>query len=420
MLIDFQVSLPKRLNGQLYQNDIQGQIRKTAIESHTLIRGVAGSGKSMLLGWRVQRILSEKNYRRILILSFNRYMSSWLNRWIPQIAGHAPLIECKTFHSWAHQPPINYDYKEQPEVFLEKAIHARNQTLYDAILIDEAQDFHDQWFVGLLHLLNPNTNSLFLVYDNAQSVYGHPHRRKVNWTWRSLGINVVGRTNVLRNCYRNTPEILLTASNFIEPYAKRAMIPISDQGAGSIIAPRFILERSSNIYPVLYQVANFFELYNIISTEVRNSIFRVPNSSIAIMYPPGSGYQKLFQTPICTALANNGIRYHAPKESKERDGNYVDTNCVVVDSWKALKGVEFDAVIIIGADYMAPGEKDPDTAFSEIAGLYSAMTRARDHLVVLYGARTQIIIEIEHAINQAAGYLSQVNQSAANTSLNRY
>ncbi len=42
---------------------------------------------------------------------------------------------------------------------------------YDAILIDEAQDFDEQWFKILLKVLNPQFNSLFIACDGLQGIY---------------------------------------------------------------------------------------------------------------------------------------------------------------------------------------------------------------------------------------------------------
>ena len=69
---------------------------------------------------------------------------------------------------------------------------------------------------------------------------------------------------------------------------------------------------------------------------------------------------------------------------------------VIVDSWNAVKGVEFDAVILAGIDRT---EELDDRDFEEKAGLYTAMTRARDHLVLLYEEKTAIVEQVEAALS---------------------
>ncbi len=70
----------------------------------------------------------------------------------------------------------------------------------------------------------------------------------------------------------------------------------------------------------------------------------------------------------------------------------------IVDSWNALKGVEFDAVIIAGGD-LGVGQSDSDLDFKERAGLYTAMTRAKDPLVMLYDEKIAVVAAIEETLN---------------------
>ncbi|MFX4978953.1 hypothetical protein ABTC37_19980, partial [Acinetobacter baumannii] len=41
---------------------------------------------------------------------------------------------------------------------------------YDAILIDEGQDFAQEWIQSLVKILNPETNSILFCYDPAQNI----------------------------------------------------------------------------------------------------------------------------------------------------------------------------------------------------------------------------------------------------------
>lgn len=145
-------------------------------------------------------------------------MQNWLQSKLKE-KGLNSKVECKTFHKWSYRN-IGYSYEHDHNLFLRKqAIDKAKQSglKYQAILVDEAQDFYDEWFQALLEVLDTQTNSLFFVYDNAQSVYGQKHRRKSDWSWQKLGINVVGRSQVFALNYRNSPEILELAWKFIQP-----------------------------------------------------------------------------------------------------------------------------------------------------------------------------------------------------------
>ena len=57
-------------------------------------------------------------------------------------------------------------------------------------------------------LMTLSTNSLLVLYDDAQSIY-QKKRRKFNFA--SVGIDARGRTSIFRLNYRNTAEVLALA-----------------------------------------------------------------------------------------------------------------------------------------------------------------------------------------------------------------
>ena len=75
--------------------------------------------------------------------------------------------------------------------------------MYDAILIDEGQDFSSEWLALVSKLLNPETQSLLLVEDRAQTIY----RRKRSYV-QDTGLSFQGRSKVLTINYRNTAQIV--------------------------------------------------------------------------------------------------------------------------------------------------------------------------------------------------------------------
>ena len=73
-------------------------------------------------------------------------------------------------------------------------------------------------------MLDPVTNHLLLLYDDAQSIYGGNHAK--SFSFRSVGIAAAGRTKILRRNYRNTREILACASGF----ARELLAPVDADG----------------------------------------------------------------------------------------------------------------------------------------------------------------------------------------------
>jgi len=79
---------------------------------------------------------------------------------------------------------------------------------FDAVLIDEAQDFDDDMLKIPLALLAPG-GQLVISLDSYQDLY---MRRP---SWKSRGIKAGGRTRYLKRVYRNTKEIFVFTQRFI-------------------------------------------------------------------------------------------------------------------------------------------------------------------------------------------------------------
>lgn len=393
--IDFQQSLPQRsMNADLDRE--QNRTKNFASQGHALVRGVAGSGKSLVLKSRVEKLINE-GFNEILVLCYNRFMNAWIHETVN--TNDNINVECATFHSWAARK-LQYDYRCDREVQTRQVITKlaeQSQLKYQAILIDEAQDFYDEWFTAILQVLDQQTNSLFFVYDNTQSIYDHPHRRKADWTWKQLGLDIPGaRSQIFDVNYRNSPEILETAWKFILPTLNQVGMTIAKRkkargSLGTIVEPKTKQIRSSDIKPLLLQLQHA-EMPELIAKQIQLALAIEPGSSIGVLTPPD---EKSLRQAISQQLRQLGIQHHAPRNSGERNGNVVKRPAVIVDSWNAVKGIEFDAVILAGVDRMP---EQSESAFQEKVGLYTAMTRAKDHLVMLYAEHNSIVDMLEAAI----------------------
>ena len=210
-----------------------------------------------------------------------------------------------------------------------------------------------------------------------------------------------GNSQVFDLNYRNSPEIVELAWKFIQFSLDKADMKVVKKGdknfyqyPGAIIEPKKKLSRSSGIPPTLLQI-NRQEMPVEIAKQVKMALNTFPKSSIGILTSPRSTTS--LRTAISEELGRLGIKHDAPKNSQQRGEILVNRPYVIVDSWNAVKGVEFDAVIIAGVD-LATEEFDNNRDFEEKAGLYVAMTRSREHLIMLYENKTRIIEMIEECL----------------------
>ena len=80
-------------------------------------------------------------------------------------------------------------------------------------------------------MLDPESNSLLLLYDDAQSIYETP--KSATFSFRSVGISASGRTKILRRNYRNTDEILTCAHEFAKDIL--TSVDADDDGVPSLM-----------------------------------------------------------------------------------------------------------------------------------------------------------------------------------------
>jgi superfamily I DNA/RNA helicase/mRNA-degrading endonuclease YafQ of YafQ-DinJ toxin-antitoxin module len=81
-----------------------------------------------------------------------------------------------------------------------------SQYSYADIIVDEAQDLSEIQLLIVKQLALLCKSGLLLVGDGAQKIYTR------GYSMKNLGINVIGRSFVLKNNYRNTREIMHAAS----------------------------------------------------------------------------------------------------------------------------------------------------------------------------------------------------------------
>jgi len=189
---------------------------------HYMITGIPGSGKSVALISRAVYLAKLFPSWSILILTYNKSLKHQFYHKINQIKKelmrldiYINNIEVATFHQKAMEinsiSPQRYRDKSEEfwrDILPNEAIKYAKAD-YDAILIDEYQDFYKNWFELVLKMLkehrDENGNSLknlFLAGDRLQSLY---NLNEINWK-RDIGLDMRGRSKILKTSYRTTKE----------------------------------------------------------------------------------------------------------------------------------------------------------------------------------------------------------------------
>ena len=355
----------------------QEQTARNLGVGHRVIHGVAGSGKTMILGFRAMQLAAALN-KPILVLCFNVSLASGLRHYVVE-----KQIESKVqvyhFHDWCGQQIKTYHcnvrdgetpyWERQVSAVIEgveKAHIPRAQ--YGAVLIDEGHDFEPEWLQLITQMVDPETDSILLLYDDAQSIY--KKRTGLDFSLSSVGIKARGRTTILKLNYRNTREILDFAYHFAQEFISEKK---SDDDHIPVILPQSA--GSSGPTPVFRQFDEQNEELNYITRCVNKWLADgQPACDIAILVPTN----KLAET-ISQCLQHAGIANFC-MVSKENKAAYDPAQELVsVLSFHSSKGLEFETVILAGIDrihYVAKEFAD------QVRLMYVGMTRAKSQLLI--------------------------------------
>jgi hypothetical protein len=199
----------------------QEQLARSLGDGHRVIHGVAGSGKTMILGYRAEYLAKAATQAKpVLVLCYNEPLAVKLGS-VMDAKGLTSKVLVRHFHKWCRQQLVTFGQAipaQGPDMFdqmVDNVIRGvdRHQIpagQYQAILIDEGHDFRPEWLKLVTQMVDPTTNCLLVLYDDAQSIYERRHTRQ--FSFKSVGIQAQGRTTVLKINYRNTRQILQTAS----------------------------------------------------------------------------------------------------------------------------------------------------------------------------------------------------------------
>jgi hypothetical protein len=323
--------------------------------SHTkaAIRGIAGSGKTILALAKAQE--TARRGLRTLFLCYNRPLKDWIKQAIPETFGDNLVIDnyhgmveglCRAaaiqFRPGTRTGDVDFWRDKAPELLMEACDLLGPDRKFDALVVDEGQDFHDLWWTSLEFLFrDPNQKACYYVFlDPNQNLYvKNPSIPGELGVAFELPVNCRNTVRIAEHCAE-----LVNQTNRVRDDA-----PIGD-------APKFI--RAESLHEAFQQAAK----------HVRE--WCMPNagglkpSQVAVLAPGDSEreWPKDFQTVPTTRDFDHWRRGKG----------------VLLVSWSRFKGLEADAVVIIEtASYDDARER---------ANRYVARSRAKHLLTVIQTA----------------------------------
>ena len=313
-----------------------GILRQLRSNPRILVRGGAGTGKSFLAVDQARRLSREG--QRVAFVCYSRGLASFVRRRFDSLPQDDRPAYIGTFHNlgvqWGAKPleGVGPEYweTELPIEMLALAAHLTESDRFDAIVVDEAQDFADSWWPAQLSgLRDPASGGLTIFLDEGQRIFGREGAPPEHLVKVSLDENL-----------RNTKQIAQTFGS---------------------LAPEQMRYLGGNGQPVQF-----------IPCTTENAISTADDVVVTLM---DAGWP-----PDAIALLTTGSRHPVQVDRVLSEGtsgyweSFWDDADAFYGSVLGFKGLERPAVVLA-----VNGFRDPSRAREM---LYVGMSRARDLLVV--------------------------------------
>ena len=365
-----------------------------------LVRGVAGSGKTLVLAHWLARTVADdavdgevwvvygnRALRRLLV---DRIEDAWRrvqpgsrSLWGTTRLWHIrELLRALLPEVGLRLPPEQFDYDMLCKAWLEQVGTPRHRC--GALFIDEAQDLGPETLRMLSALVaptdpeRPRSRPVMIFYDHDQNVYG---RRLPQWS--ELGLDVRGRAVVMKEAYRSTRPIAELALNTLYRLRPPARDPSHRElvRQGLIVAERRGLRRWWAVRSAPQEGPSpILTLYPDRAAELSGTVEQltawiaeegVRPQDVVVLCNSASLRAALFDQ-LAPALADIGFRAeHRVRQPPDRN-----RTALLISTPHSFKGYDAEVVVVVGLDRFATPHRPLPAA------LYVAMTRARSLLVL--------------------------------------
>ena len=253
----------------------------------------------------------------------------------------------------------DYCFYKYSVAIKENQFDFKNELLVDYLIIDEVQDLNIAKLIICKSLVK---KSLIMAGDNDQSIFG------LGFSWKSAGINIVGKTKILHTNFRNTNEINEVAEKYRSTILNN---DIENRPLTFRVGPKPEIH--------ILDSANDFgnEVFNYAEMCIKQLGYSPENICIIINNPTldlKDSLQQRFRTELDVDL----------KSIDDEEFSFEEENVIRYTSTRTSKGLDFPVVLYVlnKTLYSFDGFDDENKSKCNRNAIYTALTRSMDLLHV--------------------------------------
>ena len=229
-------------------------------------------------------------------------------------------------------------------------------------------------------MVHPETNSLLVLYDDAQSI--NRHKALLGFSFAEVGIQARGRTTILRMNYRNTARIMAVACEFARDLLSAEE---AEEDAIPLVAPQSA-GRSGSLPELRSFAGEEAELAYLVERARALHKGGTAWKDMAILFLYVKQGERFAQ-----AVGRAGIPYELLQSNRYTPAS----DSIKIMSMHRSKGLEFPVVFLPCLDAMpAPSQE----VAAEAKLLYVAMTRAMERLFMTHHGRSVFVDRVRAAV----------------------
>lgn len=370
-------------------------------QGHHIITGPSGCGKTLVL---VHQAVFLQKYNpkveRILFVCFNAALVNYIRRLLALQGTRfgADGIEILTFYELCaritgeqilhENQGVDY-YDTVIDLSLEQDVGP--ERIFDAILVDEGQDFSDRMLQVIMKCLNPKSNILTIALDEGQEVY------RTKRSWHQAGIHARGRIKRLNVVYRNTREIIEFAGRLrgetlpVSSFAPLKQLPLFPD-------PRI----STGPQPEMPKLETIQDVVSFVALKIRDLVTAgvFPLAEIAVIYTkknPCADMSVSLPQMLSSAFDRQGILHKwLTEDYRAKRSHDITTENVTITTIHSAKGLDYGCVFLLGLDCLQPDARWTEDQMKNL--VYVAVTRAKYKLFMPYAHATPLIEQMKDAL----------------------